>query len=118
MLRGLGAITAGAAAAVAAVPAIATAETPDRSALWRLTKPRGRAFSRLRTATNDYEALEKAGRGVDTALDAIMETPPSRSPVRGPPSNTWSSGNKGAQRGLRLPADTAALAAYGRRKEV
>jgi len=69
--------------------------------------------------TDDYETLEEVGRAADTAFDAIMKTRRRRSPVRGPSSNTWSSGNKGAQQRLRLPVDTAALALLvGARQEV
>jgi hypothetical protein len=68
-------------------------------------------------------AIERRRRPYDACITVWSQTPVlalhdrrRRSPVRGPSSNTWSSGNKGAQRRLRLPADTAALAASGRRK--
>jgi hypothetical protein len=73
----LAALTAGAAASVAAVPAMAPAEPPDpalallqahRAAWARLLETEGR--------TDDYEALEAAGRAVDDALREIMKTPP------------------------------------------
>jgi hypothetical protein len=73
----LGALSAGAAASVAAIPAIATAETPDPA--FGLVEAHKAAWARLLETegrTDDYEQLEEAGRAVDGALREIMKTPP------------------------------------------
>jgi hypothetical protein len=57
----LGALTAGAAASVAAIPAIAAAETPDP--VFAILEVHKAAWARLletEARTNDHEALEKA----------------------------------------------------------
>jgi hypothetical protein len=73
----LGALSAGAAASVAAIPAIAAAETPDPA--FGLVEAHKAAWARLLETegrTDDYEQLEEAGRAVDGALREIMKTPP------------------------------------------
>jgi hypothetical protein len=75
MLRG--ALTAGAAATVAAMPAIAAASTPDP--VLGLVEAHKSAWSRLleiEDQTDDHETLEEAGRAVDVALNEITTTPP------------------------------------------
>jgi hypothetical protein len=77
MLRGLGAITAGAAATAAGIPAIAAAGPADPA--FSLLQAHRAAWARLletEDRTDDYEALEEAGRAVDDALREIMKTPP------------------------------------------
>jgi hypothetical protein len=73
----LGALTAGAAASVAAIPAIVDAEPPDP--VLALVEVHKAAWARLletETRTNDHWALEQAGRAVDVALNEITTTPP------------------------------------------
>jgi hypothetical protein len=73
----LGALTAGAAAPLAAIPAIAAAEPADPA--FGLVEAHKAAWARLLQTegrTDDYEALEAAGRAVDAALKEIMKTPP------------------------------------------
>jgi hypothetical protein len=73
----LGALTAGAAATAAAIPAMAAAEPADPA--FGLVEAHKAAWVRLletENRTNDYETLEEAGRAVDAALKAIMKTPP------------------------------------------
>jgi hypothetical protein len=75
MLRG--ALTAGAAATVAAMPSIAAASTPDP--VLGLVEAHKSAWARLleiEDQTDDYETLEEAGRAVDVALGEITRTPP------------------------------------------
>jgi hypothetical protein len=75
MLRG--ALTAGAAATVAALPAMAAVQTPD--AVFALLQAHKVAWARLlatEDCTDDHEALEKAGGTVDAALNEITTTPP------------------------------------------
>ena len=76
MLRGLGALTAGAVATVAAIPAIAAAKQPDpifgvidalKAAEARIDEIRG---------IGDHAAYEEAGRAADAAFDELTETPP------------------------------------------
>jgi hypothetical protein len=72
-----GALSAGAAATVAAMPAIVAAETSDP--VFALIEAHKAAWARLletEARTNDYEALEAAGRAVDAALEEIMRSPP------------------------------------------
>ncbi len=72
-----GALTAGAAATVAAIPAIAVAEPPDP--VFGLVEAHKVAWARLletEARTNDYETLEEAGGAVDVALNEITTTPP------------------------------------------
>jgi hypothetical protein len=73
----LGALTAGAAASVAAIPAIVDAEPPDPVlALVEAHKAAWARLLRIEDLTDDHETLEAAGRAVDVALDAITSTPP------------------------------------------
>jgi hypothetical protein len=77
MLRGLGALTAGAAASVAAISPVAAAEPPDP--VFGLLEAHKAAWARLldlENQTDDYETLEEAGRAVDVALNEITTTPP------------------------------------------
>jgi hypothetical protein len=81
MLRG--ALTAGAAATVAAMPAIVAAETSDPVlALIEAHKAAFRHYLALEEHLGDsedladFEALETAGRAVDVALNEITTTPP------------------------------------------
>ena len=76
MLRGLGALTAGAVATVAAIPAIAAAKQPDpifgvidalKAAEARIDEIRG---------IGDHAAYEEACRAADAAFDELTETPP------------------------------------------
>jgi hypothetical protein len=72
-----GALTAGAAATVAALPAMAATEPPD--SVFALLQVHKAAWARLletESRTDDHEALEQAGRAVDSALDEIMKAPP------------------------------------------
>jgi hypothetical protein len=74
MLRGLGALTV---AAVAAVPWIAAAKPPDPVlALLEAHKHAWARLLKLEDRTDDHETLEGAGRAVDSALEEIMKTPP------------------------------------------
>jgi hypothetical protein len=73
----LGALTAGAAASVAAIPKIAAAEPPDQ--VLALVEAHRVAWARLldlEDQTDDYETLEEAGRAVDAAVNEITTTPP------------------------------------------
>jgi hypothetical protein len=73
----LGALTAGAAASMVAIPAMAAAEPPDP--VFALLEAHKAAWARLlatEDCTDDHEALEEAGRAVDGTLDAITTTPP------------------------------------------
>jgi hypothetical protein len=73
----LGALTAGAAATVAAMPAMAATEPPDP--VFALLEAHKAAWARLleiEDRTDDYETLEESGRAVDVALDEITTTPP------------------------------------------
>ena len=72
-----GALTAGAAASVAAIPAIAAASEPDP--VLALIEAYKAAWVRLIELDDDcsFEAENAAGAVVDAALDAIMRTPPS-----------------------------------------
>jgi hypothetical protein len=72
----LGALTAGAAASVAAIPAMAAADCPD---------PIFGAIEALKTAEaridnlrdmGDHTAYEEACRAADAAFDELAETPP------------------------------------------
>jgi hypothetical protein len=73
----LGALTAGAAASALAIPAISAAQPPDPVlALIEAHKSAWASLLRLEGRTDDYEALEEAGRAVDAALEEIMKTPP------------------------------------------
>ena len=73
----LAALTAGAAASVAAVPAMAPAEPPDPAlALLQAHKAAWARLLATEDLTDDYEQLEEAGRAVDAALKEIMKTPP------------------------------------------
>jgi hypothetical protein len=79
MLRGIltGALTAGAAASVAATPAISATEAPDP--VFGLLEAHKAAWARLlatEDCTDDHEELEEAGGAVDAALDRITTTPP------------------------------------------
>jgi hypothetical protein len=81
MLRG--ALTAGAAATVVAMPAIVAAETSDPVlALIEAHKAAFRHYLALEEHLGDsedladFEALETAGRAVDVALNEITTTPP------------------------------------------
>jgi hypothetical protein len=72
----LGALTAGAAASVAAIPALA-AEPPDP--VLGLVEAHKAAWARLletENRTDDYETLEEAGRAADAALEKLTSTPP------------------------------------------
>jgi hypothetical protein len=80
MLCGLGALTAGVAATVTAIPAMAAAETPD---------PVFAAIEALNAATahiddirdtHDHVAYEEACRTEEAAFDALTETPPTSLP--------------------------------------
>jgi hypothetical protein len=73
----LGALTAGAAVSVAAVPAVARLTEVDP--VFALLEAHKAAWARLleiEDLTDDYETLEAAGRAVDVALDEITTTPP------------------------------------------
>jgi hypothetical protein len=73
----LGAVTAGAAATVAALPAMAATEPPDP--VFALLEAHKAAWARLleiEDRTDDYETLEEAGRAVDAVLAEITTTPP------------------------------------------
>jgi hypothetical protein len=79
-LCGLGALTAGVAATVTAIPAMAAAETPD---------PVFAAIEALNAATahiddirdtHDHVAYEEACRTEEAAFDALTETPPTSLP--------------------------------------
>jgi hypothetical protein len=77
--RGLliGALTAGAATTVAAVPTIAgTTERPDP--VFALLDAHKQAYARFDAITDfdDHEAYERAAGAVDAALDEITNTPP------------------------------------------
>jgi hypothetical protein len=73
----LGALTAGAAASVAAIPAITAAEPRDPVlALVEVHKAAWTRLLRIEDLTDDYEVLEEAGRAVDVALNEITTTPP------------------------------------------
>jgi hypothetical protein len=77
--RGLlfGALTAGAAASVAAIPATAAAEPPDPVlALLEAHRVAWERLLDLENQTDDYETLEEAGGAVDVALNEITTTPP------------------------------------------
>src|ERR1700684_168831 len=76
----LGVLTAGAAATVAAIPAIAAPAEPDP--VFALMEAHKAAWARLLELDNDcsFEAENAAGAVVDAALDAIMRTPPSTPP--------------------------------------
>jgi hypothetical protein len=70
----LGALTAGAAASVAAIPAIAATDP-----VLGLVEAHKSAWTRLLSLedyTDDYETLEEAGRAVDVAINEITRTPP------------------------------------------
>jgi hypothetical protein len=72
-----GAVTAGAAASVAALAAIAAAGTPDP--VFALLEAHKAAWAHLletEARTNDHEPLEGAARAVDAAIDEITSTPP------------------------------------------
>jgi hypothetical protein len=74
MLRGLSALTAGAAASVTIIPAIA-----DADPVLGLVEAHKAAWARLlelEDHTDDYETLEEAGRAVDAAVGEIMKIPP------------------------------------------
>jgi hypothetical protein len=71
----LGALTAGAAATVAAIPAVAAAETPD--AVFALLEAHKAAWARFEEIDgSDHEIFTAAAGAVDAALDAITSTPP------------------------------------------
>jgi hypothetical protein len=76
-LRRLGVFTAGAVASVAAISPIAAADPPDP--VFRLLEAHKAAWARLletESRTNEYDALEQAGRAVDVALNEITRAPP------------------------------------------
>jgi hypothetical protein len=78
----LSALTAGAAASVAAIPATSATQAPDPTL--RLVEAHKVAWGRLLATedqTDDYKTLEKAGRAVDAALDEITVTPPTTLPA-------------------------------------
>jgi hypothetical protein len=72
----LGALTAGAAASVVAMPAIAAAEPADP--VFGLVEAHKLAWASFMEIFNfdDHEAVERAAGAADAALDAIMKTPP------------------------------------------
>jgi hypothetical protein len=73
----LAALTAGAVASVAAIPAITAAAEPDP--VFGLLEAHKAAWTRLlriEDLTDDHETLEEAGRAVDVALNEITTTPP------------------------------------------
>jgi hypothetical protein len=73
----LGALTAGAAVSVAAVPAVARLTEVDP--VFALLEAHKAAWARLIATekhTDDHEALEEAGGAVDAAVDEITTTPP------------------------------------------
>jgi hypothetical protein len=74
----LGALTGGAAASVAAIPAIAAAENRSIRSLGLLKAHKAAWAHLLETEdlTDDHESLEQAGRAVDVALNEITTTPP------------------------------------------
>jgi hypothetical protein len=72
-----GALTAGAAVSLPAVPPIAAAGPPDP--VFDLLEAHKAAWARLlriEDLTDDHETLEEAGRAVDVALNEITNTPP------------------------------------------
>jgi hypothetical protein len=73
----LGALTAGAAATVAAIPAMAAPSEADP--VFALLEAHKAAWARLletENRTDDYEALEEAGGAADAAFNEITTTPP------------------------------------------
>jgi ABC-type transport system substrate-binding protein len=71
----LGALTAGAAATVAAMPAMAAAETPDP--VFALLEAHKAAWARFEEQDgSSHDAFTAAAGTVDAALDAITSTPP------------------------------------------
>jgi hypothetical protein len=71
----LGALTAGAAATVVAVPDVAAAETPD--AVFALLEVHRTALGRFEELDgSNHEAFTAAAATVDAALDEITSTPP------------------------------------------
>jgi hypothetical protein len=80
MLRGLSALTTGAAASVASIPAIAAAEPPDPvfAAIEALNAATGH-IDDLRD-TGDHVAYEEACNAEGAAFDALTETPPTTLP--------------------------------------
>jgi hypothetical protein len=71
----LGALTAGAAASVTAIPAVAAAETPD--AVFALLEAHRAAWARFEKQDgSDHEAFTHAAAAVDAALEEITNTPP------------------------------------------
>jgi hypothetical protein len=72
-----GALTAGAAVSLPAVPPIAAAGPPDPVFdLWEAHKAAWARLLRIEDLTDDHETLEEAGRAVDVALNEITNTPP------------------------------------------
>jgi hypothetical protein len=80
MLRGLGVLSAGAAASMTAIPAMAAVETPD---------PVFAAIEALNAATahideirdiSDHAIYEEACRAEGVAFDALTKTPPTSLP--------------------------------------
>jgi hypothetical protein len=68
----LGALTAGAAASVAAISPITAADPPDPVfALLEAHKAAWARLLRIENQTDDYDTLEEAGRAVDVALNEI-----------------------------------------------
>jgi hypothetical protein len=76
----LGAVTAGAAASVAAIPAIAAAETPDP--IFARIEALNAATAHIDEIrdTYDHAAYEEACRTEQAAFDALTETPPTSLP--------------------------------------
>jgi hypothetical protein len=69
----LGALTAGAVASVAAIPAITAAAEPDP--VFALLEAHKAAWARFDAITNfdDHEACERAAGAVDAALGALRQ---------------------------------------------
>ena len=76
MLRGLGALTVAAVAAVPSDRRCKAARPCPRLALLEAHKHAWARLLKLEDRTDDHETLEDAGRAVDSALEEIMKTPP------------------------------------------
>jgi hypothetical protein len=72
----LGALTASAAASMAALPALAAEQSDPVFALLEAHKAAWARLLETEDRTDDYEALEEAGGAADAALEEITNTPP------------------------------------------
>jgi hypothetical protein len=72
----LGALTASAAASMAALPALAAEQSDPVFALLEAHKAAWARLLETEDRTDDYEALEEAEGAADAALEEITNTPP------------------------------------------